>query len=683
MNERTAKIEVKKAQPVTSNRFFPSKNMAEGDAKQFEMVLDVPADKYCNPSMGGSPTFQPTPFSLPDFISHQHMCDCCKCSTVSNFAVYLDFMRIQAQLHFKTGESNVTGSFYNGGLKLIKYLQAKLKNVVENNSKLFLQSQLASILENFNHKKIVYAECQLLVDANYFFITENEIDKALEYNTKALRKLEQVTDCDNFLVQLANEQRLFLLQTDVFKKENENQSQLDIIDDLQSDFTSKLIITPEKNRNTACFMTPCDKKISALNQVRRNLGNTLPSTRKTEFTEFVRPAIKLSLDDDDDEDTSNKSVKPDFNKLNLFNNIEPDVLKTPAPKLSQKKIILFNSAIKTPKTRAKANIDLTKKSDTQTSEKEPRTRTRGTSGLLKTSESHSSGSEKQSRVRVDSYLFKKSDSQDSVGLEKESKIRLKKSDSNNSIGTEKESRARANTELLKKTDSKDSIGSQKESRMRFKKTDSKDSTDPEKEPTVTANVNLLKKSDLKDSSGSENQSRVRVNSCLFKKSDSQDSVVLKKSDSNNSIGTEKASRARAITDLLKKTDSKDSIGSQKESRTRFKTADSKNSTDSEKEPRVRANVNLFKKSDSKDSTGSEKEFSSKLSSPVFTSSSSSSKIRVYGNKAKSKPIATPAESDIVKTEVSQTTKKIIKPKEDKKFNAELDSVKKYSTRQKL
>lgn len=581
MNER---IEVKKVQSVTSNRFFPSKNMAEGDAKQFEMVLDVPADKYRNPS--GSPTFQPTPFILPDFVSHQHTCNCCKCSTVSNFAVYLEFMRIQAQLHFKKGESNVTGSFYNGGLKLAKYLQAKLKYVFENNSKLFLQSQLTSILENFNHKKIINAECQLLVDANYFFITENEIDKALEYNTKALRKLEQVTDCDNFLIQLTNEQRLFLLQADVFKKENENQSQLDIIDDLQSDFTSKLIITPEKNRNIACFMTPRDKKISAVNQVRRNLGNTLPSTRKTEFTDFVRPAIKLSLDDDDEEDTTIKFLKSEVNKHNLINNIDSDVLKTPAPKLSQKKIILFNSAIKTPKTRAKANIDLTKKSDTQASialEKEPRARTRGNIDLFKKSDSYSSsGSEKESKVRVNSHLFKKSDSQDSVGSEKETKIRFKKSDSNNSIGTEKESRARANTELSKKTDSKDSIGSQKESRTRFKKTDSKDSTD------------------------------------------------------------------------------------------------------SEKEPRVRANINQFKKSDSKDSTGSEKEFSSKLSSPVFlTSSSSSSKVRVYGNKTKSNPIATPVESEIIKTGVNQTTKRIIKPKEDKKINAELDSVKKYSTRRKL
>lgn len=581
-NEGIARNEEKKVQPLTSNRFFPSKSMAEGDAKQFEMVLDVPADKYCNPSMGGSPTFQLTPFSLPDFISHQHMCDCCKCSTVANFAVYLDFMRIQAQLHFKTGESNITDSFYNGGLKLIKYLQAKFKYAFENNSKLFLQSQLVSILESFNHRKIINAECQLLVDANYYFITENEIDKALEYNTKALKKLEQMTNCDNFLIQLINEQRLFLLQTDVFKKENENVSQLDIIDDLQSDFTSKLIITPEKNRNMACFMTPFDKKISAVNHVRRNLGNTLPSTRKTEFTDFVRPAIKLSLDEDDEEDTSTKSLKPDVNKLHLIHNNDPDVLKTPAPKLNQKKIILFNSAIKTPKTRAKANIDLTKKLDTQASialEKKPRARTRGNIDLLKTSNPYSSGSEKETRVRVNSHLFKKSDSQDSVGPEKESKARLKKSNSNNSIGIEKESRARANTELLKKTDSKDSIGSQKESRVRFKKTDSKDSTD------------------------------------------------------------------------------------------------------SEKEPRVSANVNLLKTSDSKESTSSEKESNSKISSPVFlTSSSSSSKIRVYGNKTKSKPSkATPVESEIVKTGVSQTTKRTIKPK-DKKNYAELDPVKKYSNR---
>lgn len=316
-----------KTESKTNRKFLKDNIKAE---KMFEMVLDVPINKYSIEDLGGSPIFETSLFTLPTFIDHQNKCQCKKCSSIKIFELILGITHLKSQLYFKTAELNAAFSFYDGGVKLMYYLNCRFKHISNLHLNNFLNFRLENVQSVAQYRDFAHSEIRFYIDAGFYFVTENDLSKTTAFNEKALSLLSEYPPHNFLLQQFAYEQRVFLLQLKVFPKiEESSEKMLDMV----SNDLEKLHLTPEKFPSNS-FKTPRNKStkpVIQINRIKRNLSKNLDENFSEDRPEFIKPIIKLDLD--------SAEVAQEINvpKDSTVENVE----KTPAPKIRNKKLLLI------------------------------------------------------------------------------------------------------------------------------------------------------------------------------------------------------------------------------------------------------------------------------------------------------------------------------------------------------
>lgn len=330
---------------------------------QFEVILDANAVSNLNDNLSGSPTFHPSLFNMPLFIEHKNICMCSRCTSVTFFTSTLEMINIQANLYYKTNEVLVAQSFMNGGFKLIKYLDAKLNYLNSNCFKINLNFRLEKIEEFSYIDSLNFSKCQFLRDTSYILIKENNLVKAESLNKQAIDMLSLVRPESHFLMQSVHEQKIFFLQSKVFKEETQNT--LSNVDQLSNDLAAKLIVSPKKT-DTASFKTPYERRTrppNDSNRLKLNKGKNLFSDL-LEATNFILPVIKFNLIDDNN--TKSSAIREDT-KSSAFNE---NLAKTPIVKFRLNKNVLLDNEPQTSnsnlptKTRLRSNISKSTKIET-------------------------------------------------------------------------------------------------------------------------------------------------------------------------------------------------------------------------------------------------------------------------------------------------------------------------------
>ncbi|XP_077295611.1 uncharacterized protein LOC143917872 [Arctopsyche grandis] len=300
------------------------KSVKSDSPKQFEMVLDVPTDRYTHDSLGGSPVFESSPFKMPSFIDHERKCDCGKCTSITMFNLTLDTLHLQMNLYCKTGELKVAQSFVSGGFKLLQFLNSRLNYVYANILKTFKNVTYESIEASSYFKMFTFSKCRFLTDVGYFLMKENNLVKAEMLNAQIRDLLTLLPSNQFLLMQSVYEQKLSLMEMHIFCESHET---FETLESLSSDFESKLLMSPRRGGlNGNLFKTPMVKNMkppSPIKRIKLPRGKTLFNDNDDDdMPQFNKPIIKLNLDAENDDRKPSNEVQ--------IENVE----RTPAPRLN-------------------------------------------------------------------------------------------------------------------------------------------------------------------------------------------------------------------------------------------------------------------------------------------------------------------------------------------------------------
>lgn len=117
-------------------------------------------------------------FKMAEFLLHKYDCSCYLCSDPNSLIIALKIVILESSMYFRNKENEIANNYFEGALRMVDYVIAKLKHYCQNLKRKNYEQFLIQTIRDVYYKKIIELNIELLIEYSFFELSLNNSSKA-------------------------------------------------------------------------------------------------------------------------------------------------------------------------------------------------------------------------------------------------------------------------------------------------------------------------------------------------------------------------------------------------------------------------------------------------------------------------------------------------------------------------